>query len=149
MFFSFFTLIENVVLQELRDAKDLEKARAVQDAEMRERRISSEKVEALIRQYEAVVADLRKEIEEKANEIKKLVSEKTDTERQKLNVENCLIDTRKDFQDFIDNLPPYDTMQADFLLPRVYLDVLENKGYEVNMLRPPVKRSKTKKKKQT
>lgn len=131
----------------MRDAKDLEKARAVQEAEMRERKISREKVESLIRQYEAVVADFRKEIEEKSNEIKHLISQNSDTERQKLNVENCLTDTRKDFQDFIDNLPPYDKMQADFMLPRVYLDELQSKGYEVSMLRPPVKRAKPTKKK--
>lgn len=135
------------MFQELRDAKDLEKARAVQEAEMRERRISQEKVTALVRQYEAVIVDLRKEIEEKNSEIKRLISEKSDTEKQKLNVENCLMDTRKDFQDFIDNLPPYDKTQADFMMSSVYLDVLENKGYEVSMLRPPVKRGKAKKKK--
>lgn len=114
---------------------------------MRERRISREKVEALVREYEAVIADLRKEIEQKSDEIKALINQRSDTERQKVNVENCLIDTRKDFQDFIDNLPPYDKMQADFMLPRVYLDELESKGYQVNMLRPPIQRTKPKTKK--
>lgn len=136
---------KTLALKELRDAKDLEKARAVQEAEMRERRISREKVEALTRQYEAVITDLRQEIEEKKNEIKQLIGQNADTERQKTQVENCLLDTRKDFQDFIDNLPPYDKTQADFMLPRVYLDELEHKGYQITMLRPPVKKMKKKK----
>lgn len=137
-----------VFQQELRDAKDLERAKAVQEAESRERRLATEKILALTRQYEAAIEQLRLEIQAHRDEIAQLKSDRTQTEKQKVHVENCLMDTRKDFQDFIDNLPPYDRTQADFLLSSVYLDDLENKGYAVTLLRPPVKRQVGKKKTQ-
>lgn len=131
--------------QKLRDEKDLEKANKVKDAEARERRIAQEKIDSLTRQFEAVIASLKKEIEARKEEIQVLVIEKAETERQKTHVENCLLDTRKDFQDFIDNLPPYHKTQADFMLPRLYLDELEKKGYQITPLRAPVSRPKKKK----
>ncbi|WAR22104.1 hypothetical protein MAR_016078 [Mya arenaria] len=135
-------------LKELRDSKDLDRAKAVQEAESRERRIATEKILSLTRQYEAVIEELRTEITKREEEIKRIISEKAQTEKQKVHVENCLVDTRKDFQDFIDNLPAYDKMQADFLLPRVYLDELESKGYSITMLRLPVTKTVKKKKSQ-
>lgn len=129
----------------MRDEKDLEKANKVRDAEERQRRIAQEKIDSLTRQYEAVISSLKQEIETKKEEIRFLVVEKAEIIRQKTQVENCLDDTRKDFQDFIDNLPPYHKMQADFLLPRVYLDELEKKGYQITPLRAPIMKSKKKK----
>ena len=123
----------------------MEKTRAVQEAEGRERRIAKELCDTLTRQFEAVVKKLNLEIEEKQTEIRKLINQITETEKSKSNVENCLVDTRKDFQDFIDSLPPFDRTQADFLIPIVYLDELERKGYDVKPLRPPKTKKKTKK----
>lgn len=132
-------------LEKLRDEKDLEKANRVRDAEGRERRIAKEKIDSITGQFEAVIAGLRKDIEAKENEIRKLNSQLMETERQKAEVEKCLLDTRKDFQDFIDNLPPYHKMQADFMLPRVYLDELEKKGYHITPLRAPLNKPTKKK----
>lgn len=136
---------KELALEKLRDEKDLEKANKVRDAEERQRRIAQEKIDSLTRQYEAVISSLKQDIEKKEEEIRFLVVEKAEVQRQKTQVELCLEDTRKDFQDFIDNLPPYHKMQADFLLPRVYLDELEKKGYQITPLRAPVKKSKKKK----
>ncbi|XP_053406555.1 caldesmon-like [Mercenaria mercenaria] len=134
-----------MLFQKLRDEKDLEKANKVKDAEERQRRIAQEKIGSLTGQFEAVITSLKQEIESKKDDIFNLVAEKSDLQRQKTQVENCLVDTRKDFQDFIDNLPPYHKMQADFLLPRIYLDELERKGYQITPLRAPVTRPKKKK----
>lgn len=136
---------KELALEKLRDEKDLEKANKVKDAEARERRIAQEKIDSLTRQFEAVIASLKQEIESKKEEIRILIIEKAEVERQKAQVENCLIDTRKDFQDFIDNLPPYHKMQADFMLPRLYLDELEKKGYQITPLRAPISRPKRRK----
>ena len=132
------------ILQALRDEKDLEKAKAVQDAETRERRIAQEKSNSLQGQYEAVVNKLNGEIDKSKIEIHKLLNNIVELENSKSEVEKCLMDTRQDFQEFIDTLPPYDIRQAEFLLPQVYLDELEKKGYEVKPLRPA--RTKTQKK---
>ncbi|KAL4231451.1 hypothetical protein ACF0H5_009028 [Mactra antiquata] len=132
-------------LEDLRDKKDLEKANKVKDAEDRERRIAQEKLDSLTGQFEAVIASLKREIEAKQEEIRTLINQRSETERQKSHVENCLLDTRKDFQDFIDNLPPYQRMQADFMLPVIYLDELEKKGYHVTALRPQIIKQKKKK----
>lgn len=133
-------------LKELRDTKDLEKACAVQDAEERERRISKEKCAAITRQFEAVIKDLKLEIENNKSEIRRLKDNIAELENSKGSVENCLVDTRKDFQDFIDYLPPFEKFQADFLIPIVYLDELEKKGYTVKSLRSAKPKQKTKKK---
>lgn len=127
-------------LRDLQLEKDLEKAKAVQDAEARERRIAREKSESLSGQFNAVISDLRNEIENNKIEIQRLNDKIAEKERNIDTLEACLLDTRKDFQDFIDSLPPYDKRQADFLIPRIYLDELENKGYNIQPLRAPLKK---------
>lgn len=127
-------------LRDLQLEKDLEKAKAVQDAEARERRIAREKSESLSGQFNAVISDLRNEIENNKIEIQRLNDKIAEKERNIDTLETCLLDTRKDFQDFIDSLPPYDKRQADFLIPRIYLDELENKGYNIQPLRAPLKK---------
>ena len=123
----------------------MEKTRAVQEAEGRERRIAKELCDTLTTQFEAVIKDLKLEIEDKKDEIRKLINQISEMEKSKSHVENCLVDTRKDFQDFIDSLPPFDRRQADFMIPIVYLDELEKKGYDVQPLRPPKSKRKAKK----
>lgn len=132
-------------LKELRDAKDLEKATAVQNAEARERNIAKEKCQSITGQYEAVVKKLRDEIETSNAEICKLEKQIAEMTKCKDNVENCLLDTRNDFQDFIDKLPPFDKFQADFLLPLVYIEELEKKGYTMKSLRSALPKRKGKK----
>ncbi|KAH3785055.1 uncharacterized protein LOC127841122 [Dreissena polymorpha] len=133
-------------LKELRDSKDIDRAKAVQEAESRERQIATEKLQALTSMYEKVFDEMKKENDNAYEVLNNLQSEKAQIEKQKIDVENCFMDTRKDFQDFIDNLPPYDKMQADFMLPRIYLDELEKKGYTVTALRPPISKKPSKKK---
>ena len=132
-------------LRSLQHEKDIEKAKAVQDAEGRERRISKEKSDALSRQFESVIQALRNEIENNKAEIERLNGKIEDKERIIVTLETCVLDTRRDFQDFIDTLPPYDRKQADFLIPRIYLDELEKKGYNIEALRAPLKRNAKKK----
>lgn len=132
-------------LRDLQHEKDIEKAKAVQDAEARERRMAREKSESVSRQYEAVINDLRNEIENNKREIQNLDDTIVDKEKLIDTLKTCVLETRKDFQDFIDSLPPYDKRQAEFMIPRVYLDELETKGYNIQPLRVPLKRKPKKK----
>lgn len=132
-------------LRELQYEKDIEKAKAVKDAEARERRLAKERADALTRQFEAVISDLKDEIEKNKREIERLNETISKRDNNTKTLETCLFDTRKDFQDFIDTLPPFHKMQADFLIPRVYLDELEKKGYNIQALRQPVTRKPKKK----
>ena len=136
---------KQLALRNLQHEKDIEKAKAVQDAEARERRIAREKSDALSRQFEAVIQGLKTEIENNKGEINKLNEKIDDKESVIATVETCVLDTRRDFQDFIDSLPPYDRQQAEFLIPRIYLDELEKKGYYIEPLRAPLKRKSKKK----
>ena len=133
-------------LRELQYEKDIEKAKAVNDAEERERRLGKIRLETLTRQSDEVANELKNEIEKNGREIDRLNETIYNKEKNIQNLEMCLFDTRKDFQDFIDNLPPFHKNQAEFMIPVVNLDELEHKGYNIQHLRPPVSKKPKKKK---
>ena len=133
-------------LRDLQYEKDIEKAKAVQDAEDRERQLAKERSDALTRQFDAVINDLKNEIEKNNREIDRLNETICNKEKIIENLEMCLFDTRKDFQDFIDNLPPFHKNQAEFMIAVVHLDELESKGYNIQHLRPPISKKPKKKK---
>ena len=134
-------------LRELQYEKDIEKAKAVQDAEERERRLGKIRLDSLAKQSDDFAKELKTEIEKNKNEIDRLNEIIRNKEQNIENLEMCLFDTRKDFQDFIDNLPPFHKNQAEFMMPMVYLDELEKKGYVIQHLRPPMSKKSKKKKK--
>ena len=134
-------------LRELQYEKDIEKAKAVQDAEERERRLGKIRLDSLAKQSDDFAKELKTEIEKNKNEIDRLNEIIRNKEQNIENLEMCLFDTRKDFQDFIDNLPPFHKNQAEFMMPMVYLDELEKKGYVIQHLRPPMSKKLKKKKK--
>ena len=79
-------------------------------------------VQKLKVEFAAVESKLKEVIEAKEKRIEELHVHIEEIEKAKKRVEKVLLDTRVDFQHYIDNLPIHIKSQTDYMVRPVYLD---------------------------
>ncbi|XP_067656313.1 uncharacterized protein C6orf163 homolog [Haliotis asinina] len=105
--------------------KNREKEAAVRQAHKHEQQAAADRLQRVKEEYDLKIKLLESNLENRECEIANLKQQIQDTEKMKQQMEDCLIETRKELQSVVQHIGGFTDDQASFLMPSLYLDEVQ------------------------